>query len=96
MQFKRRAQELFLSNSWRVSTGLSPSTQARTPFAGWIFAERARVTGEIPTQSPLLLTIAVGVVVMVLIGGLACTAPTLRALRIMPTEARARGGNVAR
>ncbi len=44
-------------------------------------------TGRIPTHSPLVLTLIVGVSVSVLIGTLACIEPTLRALRIMPTEA---------
>ncbi len=39
------------------------------------------------TPSPFLLTFAVSGIVMVLIGVLACTARTLRALRIMPAEA---------
>ena len=62
------------------------------PFAGWLFIQTERVTGQIPTQSPILLTVTVGVIAMVLIGTLACTAPTLRALRIMPTEALREGG----
>ena len=62
------------------------------PFAGRLFVETERVTGQVPTQSPILLTITVGVIAMVLIGTLACTAPTLRALRIMPTEALREGG----
>jgi hypothetical protein len=48
--------------------------------------------GRIGTQSPILLTLLVGASVMVLIGALACSAPTLRALRIMPTEALREGG----
>ncbi len=43
-------------------------------------------------SSPLALTPGLGVGMMVLIGMLACTAPTLRALRIMPTEALREGG----
>jgi hypothetical protein len=48
--------------------------------------------GRIPAQSPIVLTLVVGVCVMVLIGAIACSAPTLRALRIMPTEALREGG----
>ena len=48
--------------------------------------------GRIPAQSPIVLTLLVGACVMVLIGTLACSAPTLRALRIMPTEALREGG----
>ena len=43
--------------------------------------------GRLPTHSPLALALSVGVGVMVLIGLLACVAPTRRALKIMPTEA---------
>jgi putative ABC transport system permease protein len=43
--------------------------------------------GGIPTHSPFALSLAIGVGVTALIGALACTAPTLRALKIMPTEA---------
>jgi len=48
--------------------------------------------GRIQTQSPVLLTLLAGGSVMLLIGVLACTAPTIRALRIMPTEALREGG----
>jgi len=60
-------------------------------LAGWILSEFER-EGRIPTSSPILLAFVLGVSVMFLIGGLACTAPTLRALRIMPTEALREGG----
>ena len=43
-------------------------------------------------HSPFLITLVVGVSVMLLIGMLACTVPTLRALKIMPTEALQSGG----
>ena len=58
--------------------------------AGLLYALKG--VGRISTQSPILLTFLVGACVMVLIGTLACTAPTLRALRIMPTEALREGG----
>lgn len=48
--------------------------------------------GRIPTHSPLFLTILTGVVVMVVIGSLACIGPTRKALRIQPTEALGSGG----
>ena len=57
-----------------------------TPIAGWGLSI-LKGDGEITTQSPVALALVVGVGVMVLIGVLACTVPTLRALRIMPTEA---------
>ena len=56
------------------------------PIAGWILLELKNV-GRIQTHSAFFLTVAVGVSVMTVIGALACTAPTLRVLRIMPTEA---------
>ncbi len=55
-------------------------------IAGRVLFEFHRA-GRIPSQSPLLLAIAMGVGVMLLIGTLACVVPTLRALKIMPTEA---------
>ena len=48
--------------------------------------------GRIPTSSPFLLAFVLGASVMLLIGALACTAPTLRALKIQPTEALREGG----
>lgn len=45
----------------------------------------------VPTNSPVALALLVGSGVMILVGGLACVAPTLRALRIRPTEALQRG-----
>ena len=57
-----------------------------------LFIEIERVTGQIPIDSPLLFTLILGGSVTVLIGLLACLAPTLRALRIMPTEALREGG----
>ena len=58
--------------------------------AGLLYALKG--VGRISTQSPVLLTFLVGACVMGVIGVLACTAPTLRALRIMPTEALREGG----
>ncbi len=58
--------------------------------AGLLYALKG--VGRISTQSPILLTFLVGACVMGVIGVLACTAPTMRALRIMPTEALREGG----
>ncbi len=58
--------------------------------AGLLYALKG--VGRIPTQSPLVLTLLVGAFVSISIGTLACTAPTLRALRIMPTEPLREGG----
>ena len=49
------------------------------------------VLGEVPLDSPVLVASIVTVGVMVLIGTLACIAPTMRALRIAPTEALREG-----
>jgi putative ABC transport system permease protein len=59
--------------------------------AVWILSE-FRAAGRIPTNSPVLLTLMIGAGVMGLIGVIACAAPTLRALRVMPTEALRGGG----
>ena len=47
----------------------------------------SNVLGEVPLDSPVLVASIVTVSVVVLIGTLACIAPTMRALRIAPTEA---------
>ena len=56
-----------------------------TPIAGGLLFLFRSEFGS--TYSPVVLAIILGASMMVLIGMLACTAPTLRALRIMPTEA---------
>ena len=61
------------------------------PLVAWILSALQGV-GRIQAQSPILLTLVAGVSVMAVIGTLACSAPTLRALRIMPTEALREGG----
>lgn len=61
------------------------------PVAAWLLSEFESV-GRIPTDSPFVTAFILGACVMVLIGMLACTAPALRALRIMPTEALRDGG----
>jgi ABC-type antimicrobial peptide transport system permease subunit len=48
--------------------------------------------GWIPAYSPLVIALLASLVVVALIGMPSCVAPTLRALRIMPTEAM-RGGS---
>ena len=62
------------------------------PLAWTIIWAMQSSIGATSAQSPLVLTLIVGASVMVVIGSLACTAPTLRALRIMPTEAPREGG----
>ena len=61
------------------------------PLVRVLFVDAEGEMGQIPMDSPLILTLVVGVSVMVLIGVPACTAPMLRALRIMPTEALREG-----
>jgi len=60
------------------------------PIAGGLLAFLKRELGS--TSSPFVIALVLGVSVMVLIGMLACVAPTLCALRIMPTEALREGG----
>ena len=60
-------------------------------LAGLLLAQ-FQSEGRVPTESPVALTLTLGAGVMLVIGLLACTAPTLRALRIMPTEALREGG----
>ena len=57
------------------------------PLAAWLFLELQ--AGSTAQASGTALAVGVGVVV--LIGSVACTAPTLRALRITPTEAMREG-----
>lgn len=61
------------------------------PLAGRIFFEIGESRAE-ATAWAAAGTLALGVGVMVLIGLAACTAPTLRALRIAPTEALRQDG----
>ena len=58
------------------------------PIARWMFLE---LEAGSPYEASMVALI-LGVSVVVVIGLLACTAPTLRALRIMPTEALREGG----
>ena len=58
------------------------------PIARWLFLE-LQASSTYPAS---VVALILGVSVMVLIGLLACTAPTLRALRIMPIEALRSGG----
>ena len=53
------------------------------PVAGFFF----NLENPGSTYGTILAALAPGVLVMVVVGLLACAAPTLRALRIMPTEA---------
>ena len=48
--------------------------------------------GQTRTDSPVVLTLLMGVGAIALIGLLACSVPTLRALRVQPTEALRSGG----
>ncbi len=58
------------------------------PIARWLFLELQPGS----TYPASVVALILGVSVVVLVGLLACTAPTLRALRIMPTEALREGG----
>jgi ABC-type antimicrobial peptide transport system permease subunit len=54
------------------------------PIAGFLYTA---LRGDVWTFSSLVIGLAPGVAAVALIGLFACTAPTLRALRITPTEA---------
>lgn len=56
-------------------------------IAGRFLFEVQRDFGDIPTDSPFVATLLVGMSVLIVIGMIGCVAPTMRALRIMPTEA---------
>ena len=75
----------------RALTQLGIGILLGAPFAWYVVSRMESNIDQIP-DSPLLVTVIVGASVMVVIGTLACTAPTLRALRIMPTEALREGG----
>ena len=77
--------------AWRALVQLGVGIVVGIAIASWMLAEFAS-EGRIPASSPFLLASILGVSVMAVIGVLACTAPTLRALRIMPTEALREGG----
>ena len=57
------------------------------PIARWTFLELQAGS----TNQASVVALVLGVIVVVLVGLLACTAPTLRALRILPTEALREG-----
>jgi ABC-type antimicrobial peptide transport system permease subunit len=59
------------------------------PIAGALMAMLKIEFGS--TNSPIVGALVLGESLMVLIGLLACTAPTVRVLRIMPTEALREG-----
>jgi len=62
------------------------------PVAGFLFVQlRIGLGNPSSAYSASVLVLSVGVGVVGLIGMLACTAPTLRALRIQPTEALREG-----
>ena len=61
------------------------------PLATWLLSEFER-DGRTSMHPPVVLALLLGVGVMFIVGALAFTAPTLRALRIMPTEALRDGG----
>lgn len=56
------------------------------PLAGWLFFQ-VQDLYDASAPGAVAMALAPGVAAMLLVGLLACTAPLLRALRIMPTEA---------
>lgn len=70
----------------RAAVQLGVGALLGMPLAGWIYF---RVQAQYDASAPSALVVALvpGVTAMLLVGLAACTAPLLRALRIMPTEA---------
>ncbi len=75
----------------RAMVQLGLGALAGMTVAGLLLALLENVAGKIPMGSPVLVASMVTVGVVVLIGALACIAPTLRALRIAPTDALREG-----
>jgi len=73
----------------RALTQIALGVMIGTPIA-WRFFVGLRNEGF--EGSAVLMALVPGVSVMIIVGLLACTVPTLRALRIMPTEALQDGG----
>jgi predicted permease len=70
----------------RAAVQLAAGTALGMPLAGWLF----RLVRDDPGTAPSAVVAAAtvpGICVMVLVGGLACTVPLVRALRVTPTEA---------
>lgn len=70
----------------RAAIQLGAGALIGMPLAGWIYFQ---IQGQYDTSAPsaVLVALVPGVIAMLLIGLLACTAPLLRALRIVPTLA---------
>lgn len=75
----------------RAAIQIAVGTAFGMPLAGWLF----RLVRDDPGTAPAAVVVAAtvpGMCVMLLVGGLACTMPLVRALRVTPTEAmRAEG-----
>jgi putative ABC transport system permease protein len=70
----------------RAALQLGAGALIGMPLAGWIYHQ---IQAQYDASAPSAVAVALvpGVIAMLLIGGLACTVPLLRALRIMPTVA---------
>ena len=71
----------------RAVTQLGVGVLLGMPVARWLFLQ-LQSGSKYPASVVVLI---LGVSVVVLVGAVACTAPTLRALRIMPTDALREG-----
>ena len=87
-----RRSRIVVTVARRALTQLGVGIILGMPMAQWLFLETTADQGDPSSvSSASVIVLILGVTVMVMVGLLACTAPTLRALRIMPTEALREG-----
>ncbi|HEX8358481.1 MAG TPA: ABC transporter permease [Longimicrobium sp.] len=80
-----RPAQIAATIGWRAAAQVGVGALVGMPMAGFIY--RAILPYTTTTEGVFFVAIAPGVLAMLLVGILACTAPLLRALRITPTEA---------
>ncbi len=80
-----RPAQIATTIGWRAAAQVAVGALVGMPIAGWVYRNILPYTSS--TQDIFLVAVAPGVVAMLLVGLIACTAPLLRALRIAPTEA---------
>ena len=86
-------RSIALAVALRSLTQLGLGILLGMPMARWMFLTTAADQGNAASgYSASVFVLLLGVGLLVLIGTLACVAPTLRALRITPTEALREGG----
>ncbi len=87
-----RQGRIFATVARRSLAQLGVGVILGAPLAAELVRSLQGDLGTLPNQSPLVVAVFVVLGVLVLIGLPACAVPTLRALRIMPTEALREGG----